>query len=132
MAKPHSLSSTFSKNQVPSPATSTVLPGYTASAETTSPRPSPPWSDATSRSAPFPLLGNDQCPHRAHARRVGPETPLLGQSLHEITATGGDIRRLCDLFGLSISGAERYTAVLDHPDAHQVVSHSQASRTDTV
>lgn len=34
--------------------------------------------------------------------------------LHE--ATGGDVRRLCDLFGLSIKGAERYTATLGHPD----------------
>ena len=36
--------------------------------------------------------------------------------LHEAHAGGGDLRRLCDLFGLSVSGAERYTATLDHPD----------------
>jgi hypothetical protein len=36
--------------------------------------------------------------------------------LHELHPTGGDIRRLCDLFGLSIDGAERYATVLDHPD----------------
>ena len=36
--------------------------------------------------------------------------------LDEAHATGGDIRRLCDLFGLSVSAAERYTATLDHPD----------------
>ena len=28
--------------------------------------------------------------------------------LDEARATGGDIRRLCDLFGLTVSGAERY------------------------
>ena len=28
--------------------------------------------------------------------------------LHEALATGGDVRRLCDLFGLSVGGAERY------------------------
>ncbi|MEU8278383.1 hypothetical protein ACFYOK_35515 [Microbispora bryophytorum] len=32
--------------------------------------------------------------------------------LHEAHATGGDTRRLCDLFGLSIKGAERYTALV--------------------
>jgi len=36
--------------------------------------------------------------------------------LDELLATGGDIRRLCDLFGLSISGAERYLGALNHPD----------------
>jgi len=36
--------------------------------------------------------------------------------LHEAHATRGDIRRLCDLFGLSVSGAERYTATVDHID----------------
>ena len=35
--------------------------------------------------------------------------------LHEIHATGGDIRRICDLFGLSVNAAMRYTAVLEHP-----------------
>ncbi|TNB75610.1 hypothetical protein FHJ30_02850 [Arthrobacter sp. BB-1] len=36
--------------------------------------------------------------------------------LHELHANGGDIRRLCDMFGLSIAGASRYSAVLTHPD----------------
>jgi hypothetical protein len=36
--------------------------------------------------------------------------------LHEAHASGGDIRRICDLFGLSVTAAERYTATLDHPD----------------
>jgi hypothetical protein len=35
--------------------------------------------------------------------------------LHEAHATGGDVRRLCDLFGLSIKGAERYTSALARP-----------------
>lgn len=33
----------------------------------------------------------------------------------EVLTTGGDIRRICDLFGLTVGGAARYTAVLDHP-----------------
>jgi hypothetical protein len=32
--------------------------------------------------------------------------------LQEIHATGGDVRRICDLFGMSIDGAMRYTLVL--------------------
>lgn len=34
--------------------------------------------------------------------------------LYEAMATGGDERRLGDLFGLSVKGATRYTAVIDH------------------
>jgi hypothetical protein len=34
----------------------------------------------------------------------------------ELAATGGDLRRVCDLFGLSISGAERYMGAFNHPE----------------
>lgn len=52
------------------------------------------------------------------AHRLGLSTQALREDriVDELLATGGDIRRLCDLFGLSISGAERYIAVLDHPE----------------
>lgn len=36
--------------------------------------------------------------------------------LYEAITTGGDVRRLCDLFGLSVKGAERYTDTVNHPD----------------
>lgn len=36
--------------------------------------------------------------------------------LDEALATGGDVRRLADLFGLSIEAGTRYTDVLSHPD----------------
>ena len=36
--------------------------------------------------------------------------------LHEIHATGGDVRRICDLFGLSVEGATRYLKTVEHPD----------------
>ncbi|MDQ8707957.1 hypothetical protein RCO28_36650 [Streptomyces sp. LHD-70] len=35
--------------------------------------------------------------------------------LHEAEATGGDPRRICDLFGLSVGAALRYTGAIDHP-----------------
>lgn len=43
--------------------------------------------------------------------------------LNEIHATGGDVRRISDLFGLTISGATRYLNTVEHPDLtrdHQV------------
>lgn len=39
--------------------------------------------------------------------------------LNEAIATGGDPRRLCDLFGLSIQHATRYTAAIAEPDLGQ-------------
>lgn len=45
---------------------------------------------------------------------------ISAQALHEdrilddARATGGDIRRLCDVFGLSVSGAERYVRTHDN------------------
>lgn len=36
--------------------------------------------------------------------------------LAEVHATGGDPRRLTDLFGLSIEGTNRYLDTLEHPD----------------
>lgn len=36
--------------------------------------------------------------------------------LDEAHATEGDVRRLADLFGLSIQAGTRYTTTVDHPD----------------
>lgn len=51
-------------------------------------------------------------------RRLGRTAQAVREDriLDELHATGGDIRRLCDLFGLSIAGANRYGATLEHPD----------------
>ncbi|MGH2736528.1 MAG: hypothetical protein ACRDKZ_13190, partial [Actinomycetota bacterium] len=35
--------------------------------------------------------------------------------LDEVRATAGDLRRVCDFFGLSVGGALRYTATVDQP-----------------
>ncbi|WP_171069242.1 hypothetical protein, partial [Actinomadura geliboluensis] len=35
--------------------------------------------------------------------------------IDEILATGGDLRRICDLFGVTIATAQHYTTVLNHP-----------------
>jgi hypothetical protein len=73
-------------------------------------------------------------PHLLVSRRTAPRLTPVGHSfpwkgitlrpqalredriLHEIHATGGDIRRICDLFGLSVEGATRYLKTVEHPD----------------
>jgi hypothetical protein len=53
---------------------------------------------------------------------IGRQLPIAGQRirqdriLSEADATGGDIRALCDLFGISIASAYRYSSVLDTID----------------
>lgn len=51
-----------------------------------------------------------------HRYPLAPRPLREDRILHEIHATGGDVRRICDLFGLSINAAMRYRAVLEHPD----------------
>lgn len=73
-------------------------------------------------------------PHLLINRRTGPRTNRVGRGfpwvklgvtpqalredriLQEIHATGGDVRRICDFFGLTVDGAMRYTAGIEHPD----------------
>lgn len=38
--------------------------------------------------------------------------------LNEALATGGDVRRLADLFGISVGTAQRYADVVLRPDEH--------------
>jgi len=45
-----------------------------------------------------------------------PQSLREDRILSEIHATGGDIRRICDLFGLSIGAATRYLMTVEHPD----------------
>lgn len=51
-------------------------------------------------------------------RTLGMTTQAVREDriLDELHATGGDVRRVCDLFGLSITGAARYASVLNHPE----------------
>jgi integrase len=48
--------------------------------------------------------------------RLTPTSLREDRILNETHASGGDARRLSDLFGLSIQAITRYTATLDHPD----------------
>ncbi len=56
-------------------------------------------------------------------------TDLLGRKtsefrddriLYELHASNGDLRRICDMFGLSISGAGRFFDTLEHPALTQI------------
>lgn len=73
-------------------------------------------------------------PHLFINRRTGPRTNRVGRGfpwtklgvapqalredriLQEIHATGGDVRRICDLFGLTVAGAMRYATGLEPPE----------------
>ncbi len=57
--------------------------------------------------------------------------------LHEAYATGGDTRRLCDLFGLSINAASRYTNTVREPAIgderhHRTVPRNPGSRNPSI
>ena len=55
-----------------------------------------------------------QFPWKSTALR--PQALREDRILQEIHATGGDIRRICDLFGLTVDAALRYAITLGHPD----------------
>ena len=44
---------------------------------------------------------------------------------------GGDPRRICDFFGVTITTAEHYTSTLNHPDLDDFTSEPTSSRTRT-
>lgn len=84
----------------------------------------------TSRQQSWPNTANPHLfIHYRNANTTRPVTPYwirkrLGMSaqsirqdriLDEAHASSGDVRLLCDLFGLSVPGAYRYTATVDHP-----------------
>lgn len=50
--------------------------------------------------------------------RLGVPARLLRQEriVDEVLATGGDLRRICDFFGVSMGTAEHYASSLNHPD----------------
>ncbi|MGK4579601.1 hypothetical protein [Kitasatospora sp. HPMI-4] len=59
---------------------------------------------------------------------VKPQALRDDRILQEIFATGGDVRRICDFFGMGIDAATRYTAALGHPDLN-AESSDQTPRT---
>ena len=66
------------------------------------------------RTAPRLVAAGHSFPWKNTAFR--PQALREDRILHEIRATGGDVRRLCDLFGLSVEGATRYLKTIEHPD----------------
>lgn len=46
---------------------------------------------------------------------MNPQSLRADRILAEIHATGGDVRRICDLFGIGIESAMRYATTLGHP-----------------
>jgi hypothetical protein len=66
------------------------------------------------RTAPRLLPVSPTFPWRHTTLR--PQSLREDRILSEIHATGGDIRSICDLFGLSVEGATRYLRAVEHPD----------------
>jgi hypothetical protein len=70
----------------------------------------------TRRSAPRLVPVGRQFPWRTRGTNLRPQALREDRILQEIHATDGDIRRICDLFGLTVHGAMRYATTLNHPD----------------
>jgi hypothetical protein len=70
------------------------------------------------RTAPRLVPGGPSFPWK-HSR-IRPRALREDRILHEIHATGGDVRRIYDLFGLSVEAATRYLNTLEHPDLKNV------------
>lgn len=66
------------------------------------------------KTAPRLVPVGSQFPWRRTTLR--PQALREDRILQEIHATGGDVRRICDLFGISIEAALRYRSTLEHPD----------------
>ena len=62
---------------------------------------------------------------------VRPQALREDRILQEIHATGGDVRRICDLFGISVETAMRYAATLGHPDAEKTFPSVPRTRDPT-
>jgi hypothetical protein len=52
-----------------------------------------------------------------HKTRLSPRALREDRILAEAHASGGDVRRLCDLFGIAVETALRYTTTLERPPA---------------
>jgi len=61
---------------------------------------------------------------------LNPRSLRSDRILQEIYATGGDVRRICDLFGLTIGGASRYAATLGHPSFHEEIAGPHSDLAD--
>jgi hypothetical protein len=66
------------------------------------------------RTAPRLLPVSGAFPWRHTSLR--PQALREDRILQEIHASGGDVRRICDLFGLTVTASLRYANTIEHPD----------------
>jgi integrase len=61
--------------------------------------------------------------------RLGTSAQALRQDriIDEAQATGGDLRRICDFFGVTMATAEHYATILNHPDLDTEPTRPDAS-----
>jgi hypothetical protein len=81
------------------------------------------------RSAPRLIPVGRQFPWRKTSLR--PQALREDRILQEIHASGGDVRRICDLFGLNIEAALRYANTLAHPDLERPLASVPGTHQDT-
>lgn len=81
----------------------------------------------TRRSAPRLVPVSRTFPWRISS--VKPRALPEDRILAEVRATGGDARRLADLFGVSIDSASRYVDTLEHPDLTTPDAHVPGTST---
>lgn len=85
-----------------------------------------PYLFVTQRSAPRLVHPGTQFPWNRTTLR--PQALREDRILAEAHASGGDVRRLCDLFGMSVEGASRYTVTQASPIAPLNHGHEPESR----
>lgn len=74
-----------------------------------------PYLFVSNKSAPRLVPVGSQFPWTS--TKLRPQALREDRILQEIHATGGDVRRICDLFGIGVQAALRYGATLDDTDA---------------
>ncbi|MBN9141568.1 MAG: hypothetical protein J0H23_12150 [Micrococcales bacterium] len=62
---------------------------------------------------------------------LNPRSLRADRILAEIHATGGDVRRICDLFGIGIEAAMRYATTLGHPTFREEIPAPRPRALDT-
>ncbi|SDU29748.1 hypothetical protein SAMN04489733_2816 [Amycolatopsis keratiniphila] len=77
---------------------------------------------ASTRQVPSPLSAG---PAAVTVRCMNAQAIRQDRILDEAHAGNGNVRRICDLFGLSVVGAYRYAATVDHPGVRRQQIHER-------
>jgi hypothetical protein len=93
-----------------------ALAAYLDERQTRWPHTTNPYLFVTSRTASGDVPVSRRWIWQALGPKLSAAAVRQDRILDEAHATSGDVRRLADLFGLSVKAGSRYTATIDHPD----------------